>query len=175
MPLPLGHTIIGITTYEVCNKKNSAFSHWKLAIYITVLSSLPDIDVVVGLFFQGNGNAFHRGPTHSLFFALVMGFIASIAYKLWRQIPKISFKSCFLLILSHVLADFLLTSSPVSFFWPFQVTWTTGYNGWVDVMNSIFLQSYQDVKIILWCGIVLIINQLAIRHLSNLTPHNKHL
>ena len=46
MPLPLGHTAIGLTTYELCSKKNSAFSRWELAVFVTLLANLPDIDTV---------------------------------------------------------------------------------------------------------------------------------
>jgi membrane-bound metal-dependent hydrolase YbcI (DUF457 family) len=161
MPSSLGHTAIGLTVYDVCCKNNSALSGWKVAVFAAVLANLPDIDVLIGLIFQGNGNAFHRGPTHSLFFALVMGFLASIAWRLWSQIPKMSFGNCFLLILSHVLADFFLTSLRVSLFWPFEVNWNTGYTGWGDVMNSVFLRAFRDAGIIIGCGIIVILNRLV--------------
>ncbi len=163
MPLPLGHTAIGLAAHEVYNKNNSALSRWKVAVYIAILANLPDLDILIGLLLQGNGIVFHRGPTHSLFFALFMGFFASIAYRLWSQIPKMSFVNCFILILSHVLADFFLTSSPVSFFWPFEVTYLTGYVGLEDVVHSIFLQSFQDAGIIMGCGMILILNRFVRR------------
>ncbi|OEU50654.1 MAG: hypothetical protein BA872_00830 [Desulfobacterales bacterium C00003060] len=164
MPLPLGHAALGLATHDVCSKNNTAFSQWKFVVFVIVLANLPDIDVLIGLLFKGNGCVFHRGPTHSLFFALSMGFLASIAWRFWSQIPKISFGMCFLVILSHVLADFLFTSSQVSFFWPFEVNWATGYSGWGDVMNSVFLQAFQDIGIIIGCGLIVILSRLIRGH-----------
>ncbi len=164
MPLPLGHAVIGLTVHDVCSKNNSALSRWKVAVFVMFLAILPDIDVVVGLLVHGNGSAFHRGPTHSLFFALGMGFLASIAWRLWSHIPTMSFGTCFALVLSHVLADFLFTSSRVSLFWPFEVNWAIGHKGWVDVMNLVFLKAFRDTGIIMGCGMVVFLNRLARRY-----------
>ena len=160
MPLPLGHAAIGLTTHDVCSKNSSTSSKWKVVAFVVALANLPDMDVVIGLLFQGNGCVFHRGPTHSLFFALSMGFLASIAWKFWSQIPKMSFGNCFLVILSHVLADLVFTNSRVSFFWPFEVNWSTGYSGLADVMNSVLLESFQDTGILMGCGLIMIITRL---------------
>lgn len=168
MPLPLGHAAIALTTHNVCCKNYSAISWWKVVVFVVVLANLPDIDVVIGLLLQGNGCVFHRGPTHSLLFALFMGFLASIAWKLWSQVPKMSFGSCSLLILSHVLADFFFTSSRVSLFWPFEVNWATGYSGWRDVINSVFLHAFQDTGIIMGCVLILILSRLTKGYLYNI-------
>ena len=168
MPLPLGHAAVGLTTYDVCSKNDSAFSRWKVFIFVVLLANLPDIDVVIGLLLQGNGCAFHRGPTHSLFFALFMGFVASVAWKFWSQVPKMGFRMCFLLILSHVLADFFFTSSQVSFFWPFEVNWATGYSGWIDVTNAVFLEAFHDAGIIMACGLIMILTRLTRRCLDHI-------
>ena len=168
MPLPLGHAAIGLTAHDVCSKDDSAFSRWKVFIFVVVLANLPDIDVVIGLVLQGNGCIFHRGPTHSLFFALFMGCVASVAWKFWSQVPKMRFGMCFLLILSHVLADFFFTSSQVSFFWPFEVNWATGYSGWIDVTNSVFLQAFQDTGIIVACGLIMILTRLTRGYLDHI-------
>jgi len=166
MPLPLGHAVIGLTTHNLCAQDNSVFRRRSLAVFVIILANLPDIDVLIGLFLCGNGNAFHRGPTHSLMFALVMGYLASNAWKLLANIPKISFKNCSLLVLSHVVADYFFTASPVSFFWPFELNWSIGYAGWGDVVSSVFLKIFRDAEIILGCAVVIIINLLidAFKH-----------
>ena len=66
MPLPLGHAAIGLTAYDLCSRNDCGFSRWKLAFFIVLLANLPDIDILIGLLSQGNGNAFHRGPTHNM-------------------------------------------------------------------------------------------------------------
>ena len=81
MPLPLGHAFIGAATYELCLDNNSIFRQWQVALFTMVLANLPDLDIFIGLVFRGNGNAFHRGPTHSLLFVLIMGYFAS---NLWK-------------------------------------------------------------------------------------------
>jgi membrane-bound metal-dependent hydrolase YbcI (DUF457 family) len=160
MPLPLGHTAVGLAVQDICFKDHSATNRWPYVLFIAILANLPDIDVLIGLLFQGNGNAYHRGPTHSLAFAFLMGFLASNAWKLWRHIPKMNFLACFMIILSHVGADFLLTSSSVSFFWPLEVHWVAGFKGWGDVISQVFLGAFRDVGIIITCGVLMILKRL---------------
>jgi membrane-bound metal-dependent hydrolase YbcI (DUF457 family) len=164
MPLPMGHTAIGLATYELSTNNNSASSRLKIIIFLTILANMPDFDVIVGLLIKWNGNAFHRGPTHSLIFALIMGFLASRAWKISSRIPRMKFGICFLIILSHILADFFFTSSPVSFFWPFEVAWSSGYSGWGDVLTSIFFKGFQDVGIIIGSAISIILVRLIRRY-----------
>ena len=103
MPLPLGHTAIGLLTYECACKKTARFNRLKMLIFIIILANLPDIDVIFGLILKMNGNAFHRGPTHSLLFAVIAGLFASQLLRIGSLFPKVSFLSCTALILSHTL------------------------------------------------------------------------
>jgi membrane-bound metal-dependent hydrolase YbcI (DUF457 family) len=164
MPLPMGHTAIGLAACELSTNNNSTLSRLKIIIFLTILANMPDFDVIVGLLIKWNGNAFHRGPTHSLIFALIMGFLASRAWKFSSQIPRMKFEICFLIIFSHILADFFFTSSSVSFFWPFEVSWSSGYSGWGDVLTSIFFQGFQDVGIIIGSAISIILVRLIRRY-----------
>ena len=138
MPLPIGHSAIGFATHSLFTNTKANINKWHMAIFIVMLSNLPDIDVLVGLILQNNGSAFHRGPTHSILFALIMGYVASKSSKFWSYIPMVSFKTCFMLILSHVVVDYFLTSSPVSFWWPFEVSFSTGNSGWSHVFHTVF-------------------------------------
>jgi len=160
MPLPLGHTAIGLCVYDIGNSNDTVRHRLISVIFVTVLANLPDIDVVVGLLLKGNGNAFHRGPTHSLILALLMGLIAANAWKLWLPIPKINFTNCFLIILSHIAADFFLTSSDVSFFWPLEVNWAVGHCGWRDVIIPSILGDFRNAGIITVCGGIVILNRM---------------
>ena len=160
MPLPLGHTAIGLMTYEV-SAGDSSFRRWKRLFTITVLANLPDIDVVFGLLYEWNGNAFHRGPTHSLLFAVSMGLLAYIASRRWLGPDGISCRLTVMLILSHVIADALLTDSPVSLLWPFQVYWSQGHAGWSDIVQSILFESFRDGWIVFCCTVIIILNRLA--------------
>jgi len=161
MPLPLGHAAIGLATHVIHSKKIFIFTELKTILFIFILSNLPDIDILVGLLFRGNGSAFHRGPTHSILFALLFGLLASRSWKLSPRIPVIGSLTCYMIILSHVVADFFFTNSSVSFFWPFEVNWAMGYSGWSDIVKTIFSQNLREVGIIVACCVVISMTQLV--------------
>lgn len=165
MPLPLGHTAAGLAIHDVYAKGNSTLGLWKTLALVIVLTNLPDIDVLVGLIVHGNGNFFHRGPTHSLLFALVIALLASNVWRCWSRIPKLNFLFCFLLLLSHVVADAVLTSSPVSFWWPLELHLSTGYSGWREVIQSVLFGAFRDLGIIVVSGMIILLNRL-VRHKS---------
>ena len=159
MPLPIAHSTIGFTIHSLCSADESDFSRWKALLGILTISNMPDVDVLLGIVCEGNGNVFHRGPTHSLVFALIGGFLASRVLRLWSQFPKFNFRICFLLILSHVVADSVFTSSPISFFWPTTVNWIGGYIGLTHVVDLVLFGNYQDANIITGCGVVILLRR----------------
>ena len=154
MPLPLGHAAIGLATNDLLT--GSSLANWRTALYVSILANLPDVDVVAGLLLHGNGSAFHRGPTHSFLFAVLAGMAAANACRVWSRIPKLAFSTCFLLILSHVLTDLLLTGAPVSFSWPLEANWSQGSTGWLSTLTSVFFEFYKDAGLILTCLAVII-------------------
>ncbi len=149
MPLPLGHVAIGLATFKTVDHANRYPSAWKLMVWIAVLANLPDIDVILGLMVEGNGHLFHRGPTHSLLFALLAGCLAARLGRLSRQIPRLGFSTCFLLVFSHVIGDMVLTSAPVSLLWPFEIHWSQGSSGWGQIAYAVIFESAQDVGLLL--------------------------
>ena len=157
MPLPLGHFAIGFTTYRLFEKSKSEYQLWKIAVFSAILANLPDMDVIIGLIAHGNGCIYHRGPTHSILFALITGLLASNLYRLWSQVPKLNFGICFLIILTHLFADLVFTVTPVPLFWPLEIYWAVGHKGWIDVVSIVFFDAFQDMGIILGCTVVLII------------------
>ena len=161
MPLPLGHTAIGFAAHSLSSHDKVFSNKWQLTVMIIILSNLPDLDVFFGLILENNGSAFHRGPTHSVLFALIMGFIASKSWKLWSKIP---FSYCFLLIFSHVVADYFLTDSPVSFYWPFEVNWSIGHCGWFDIVNSVLFDAIKDTGILIACSFIILCAMLFKRN-----------
>jgi len=164
MPLPIGHSAIGFAAHSILSKDKIDGSKWKVALFVVILANLPDIDVLIGLLFQNNGSAFHRGPTHSMVFALLAGLMASKASQWFKSVPNLPFMTCFLIIFSHVVADYFLTSSPVSFFWPLEVHWSKGSAGWNQVLYSVFFEAVQDAAIVFVCTGV-IMSQTIIRRL----------
>ena len=160
MPAPLGHATIGLATYAFSCKNQSILSSWKVLVYVVILANLPDLDILVGLIAHGNGNVFHRGPSHSFLFALTMGLVACSAWRWWSAIPRVDFLWCFLIILSHVLADATFTITPVSLWWPLEVNWIAGYCGLNDVFDSLVRGVYLDVAVTFGSGTILLINRL---------------
>ena len=160
MPLPLGHTAAGLAIYDLYAKSKRSDPPWKILPYVIVLTNVPDIDVLIGLLVQGNGNFFHRGPTHSLLFAVVMAFIASNGWRCWSKIPKISPLLCFLLISSHVVADAILTPSPVSFWWPLELNLSVGHSDWREIIKSVFFGTFRDLVIIVLSAVAIFLNRL---------------
>lgn len=148
MPLPLGHTAIGLAAAETVQTTPYTSSRLAQFIFICVLANLPDIDTLFGLMIHGNGSVYHRGLTHSLLFALITGFAASQMWRLWHRIPRYGFQLCVLLVFSHVAADMLLTSAPVSLLWPLESNPTSGHSGWTQVINIVVFKSVQDLGIV---------------------------
>lgn len=155
MPLPLGHAAIGLAVYEA-GTHASAFERWKCFLWIVMLANLPDLDVLVGLILEWNGQAYHRGVTHSLVFAAAAALAASWAGKQWKAAPQIGFHTCFFIVLSHIAADAFLTSSPVSFWWPLEINHSAGQAGWMDVVHTVLFGGLQDAGILLVCALVLL-------------------
>jgi len=160
MSLPLGHLAIGMTAYDFCSDNVSVFRHWRTAALVAVLANLPDIDMIFGLILQGNGSAFHRGPTHSIVFALLMSLLAANGWKLLPRLPKIGFSLCFIIVLSHLLADFFFSGGQVSFFWPLAVGYSDGYQNLGNVVYAA-LQVYEDLGIIMGCSTLVICRRLV--------------
>lgn len=156
MPLPLGHTAIGLAAFETAGTDKDGRSRIGLLIYVAVLANLPDIDILFGLLIQGNGSAYHRGPTHSLLFALLAGYLVTWMGRRWQRIPSLSFGVNTVLIFSHITADFFFTAAPVSFLWPLELNWSTGYHGWADVLNMAVFQSLQDILLAAAAGLYIV-------------------
>lgn len=159
MSLPIGHATIGFTAYSLLCGNGSGWGRWKVPLGILILSNLPDGDVVLGIVLQGNGSAFHRGPTHSLIFAFIAGYLASRVWESWSPWPRLSFRVCFTLILCHILADAVFTHSPISFFWPVVVNWSGGHSGLRHVLNLVLFGNDQDATIIFGCASLILLHR----------------
>lgn len=171
MPLPLAHAALGLAAHELGGENPPIHSPWRKLALIGLLANLPDIDVVIGLLLQGDGSVYHRGPTHGLLFALGMGWLASRLWRWWSRTASVSFIWCASIILSHILADALFTSAPVSFLWPFEVHWSREHCGWLDVIDSVLRGSWSDMGLIFGAGLVILFSRvLRLKVLPYLHP-----
>jgi len=162
MSLPLGHAAFGLTAYDLTTSpgKVSVFRQWKVLAVVIILSNFPDIDVLLGLLYSGNGALFHRGPTHSLLFACFFALLYKICARKWKTLPSIGFSYSFLLISTHLLADYFFTDAPISLFWPFELSLTTGFQGWGDIVHSIIFKTSNDITIIILCATVVVFKRI---------------
>ncbi len=161
MPLPLGHAAVGLAVNELFSSETSASERLKAAALVTVLSNLPDVDVILGLILKWNGSAFHRGPTHSLVFAVVLGILASQVWRVWTAFPKMSALASASIIFSHLVADLLFTNAPVSLIWPLEVSYTTGQTGWGEVVRTVACDGWQDTGTILVAAVFFVAVRFA--------------
>jgi len=110
--------VLGIATAELCAGEKL---HRKTFLYGAILGTIPDLDVIVGLFLDDvAGVAIHRGLSHSLLFFLLLSpllgwIISRLEYK------RINFKGATILafwcLLTHVILD-LFTSWGTQVLWP---------------------------------------------------------
>jgi inner membrane protein len=109
---------LGIAVAEICAGKKLKN---KTILYGSILGTIPDLDVVVGLFLNPiNAVLFHRGISHSLFLFLflspLLGWIISKIEK-----NKINFLQAsymvFWCLFTHVLLD-MFTSWGTQILWP---------------------------------------------------------
>ena len=154
MPTPLGHAAFGLALHELQPKGTFNLGPGKTLILVSVLANLPDVDVLLGLILCGNGGAFHRGITHSILFALVTSLLLSNGWRYWSRIPKLGFLWCFLLITSHLLADAIFSSSPISLLWPFDRHSIAWYCGWKKLLQTFLHMDLEHFLIIFGCGIL---------------------
>ena len=78
MPSIFTHSLVGIAAGKILTRKPLPKRFWVLSI---VLPSLPDVDVISLAFGIPYEHVLgHRGLTHSIFFALLLGFLTVTAF-----------------------------------------------------------------------------------------------
>src|SRR5260370_34430532 len=112
MASPISHTLTGVSIYlcwsgrqqvegpvgqRECAKESALFA---------VLANLPDCDFVFGWVTTGDPNTAHHQWTHSFLFAAVAALVLASIWKINPSLWK-TWRLYFLLIVSHLLIDFL--------------------------------------------------------------------
>lgn len=111
MPLPIAHGLLGASIVAVTLKEASPLRNWKPLLFGASLSILPDFDYFLG-------TSLHRGFTHSLIFASIVGMACLAATGLERIKAAIGYAGA---LFSHVLLDYATTKTMpgVELLWPF--------------------------------------------------------
>jgi inner membrane protein len=105
----------------------------KAALWGAIGGTIPDLDVfITGFFHPIDGLLVHRGFSHSILFAMIMGpFIGWIMYHVFKKKfdLKIWISLFFWSLITHPMLD-IFTNYGTEFFWPFPVRLT---------FNSVFV------------------------------------
>lgn len=123
MSSPIGHTFISFGLYYLfIGKAQRVFSEWRMLLFTLIIGNLPDVDFIPGIL-MGNMNMFHEAYSHTVGFALMIGFLiwffgSLLKFKNSKQLGFFSFA----LIFIHVFTDTFNVDSRnpvgVMLFWP---------------------------------------------------------
>jgi inner membrane protein len=107
----IGHVVLGTAVARFHDGK----LNWRSAIAFSTFSMMPDLDVIAFRFGIPYSAPFgHRGATHSIAFALLVGLFGWLLTKRWRSTLAVAF-----VVLSHPLLDALTDGGlGVALFWP---------------------------------------------------------
>ena len=105
MPLPIAHGLVGASLVALIHP-TAEIKNWKPLLWGFLLANSPDLDFAFSFLFGWEN--FHRGISHSLFFAfLVSALIFVFLRRENRRIP-LAYSLAFL---SHTLLDFVASST----------------------------------------------------------------
>ncbi len=97
---PVGHTIAGIWSGGIIKKSYAI----KYLIFYTIIASLPDFDIIVGLILFGKkGLGFHQYYTHNFLFVFV---VSGIVYHFTRDKRLTLFT--FIILTIHLFLDLIV-------------------------------------------------------------------
>lgn len=125
MPFPIAHSLVCASLISLCNAR-LLLQKWTLLVLCIILGNLPDIDFFFVWFMHWDEN-WHRGFTHSVSFAVLIGIATAILISYLKK-QKFSWRWAVLFILliaSHGILDTLTTPKAdvgVQLFWPFSRT-----------------------------------------------------
>lgn len=110
MPLPIAHGLLGASIVAATLPDASPARNWKQLLLGAGLATCPDLDYVLA-------TSQHRGFTHSLIFASIIGIVF---FTVWGAVNIRLAISCAAAVLSHALLDFTTTKAMpgVELLWP---------------------------------------------------------
>jgi inner membrane protein len=119
----IGHVAVGIAAARAFQRTGQPPT-WRLALSWSVLSLLPDADVIGFSFGVAYGDPWgHRGATHSIAAALVGGAVVGLAARQFNRSFRRSALFAIAVLASHGLLDTLTDGGlGVALLWPFELT-----------------------------------------------------
>lgn len=125
MSLPIGHSFAALTIWTLAQPKGSLRPKWREGLLACCLANTPDFDFSV-VWFLGWPIDAHRGPTHSIGFALLLGAGVALVRR-WLGRTSQAARETLLwsaVIFSHVLLDLIAydmapPNRGIMVWWPF--------------------------------------------------------
>ena len=114
MPLPIAHGLLG-ATISLLFQPQSGRNYFRPLLIGAAVANAADLDFL--LVFALGSKAWHRGFSHSIVFALSLGF-ALLLVSGWRNIRQVTAYT--VAFMSHGLLDFVTAKigGGVELFWP---------------------------------------------------------
>lgn len=147
MPLALGHVAVGLLTNSAIEKPKT--TPRKKLFLLFLLVNLPDIDIAISWLATGSPWPYHRTFTHSILFAIMAAVVFSNLSKFSASFPRLSYKWCYWAVMSHVVADYLLSPWKTAFLWPLPVQ-PASLNGVLDHVGR-YANLARETEVILIC------------------------
>ena len=117
-----GHVAVGLLTGRLHGggDRLERRNRWGTLALFTILSMLPDLDVLLVAFGASENGAFgHRGALHSLTMALTAGIFGALVARWWRWPVLRTALAGAAAVASHTLLDLLDASGKsLALFWP---------------------------------------------------------
>jgi len=105
MPLPIAHGLVGASLVALTHP-SAKIKNWKPLLWGFLLANSPDLDFAFTFLFGWKN--FHRGISHSLFFALLVGALIFVFGRRENWRASLAYALAFL---SHTLLDFVAAGS----------------------------------------------------------------
>jgi len=120
----IGHVAIGLAAARLSSAERAAVPTLRSMGLWSTLSLMPDVDVIGFNLGVAYGDPWgHRGATHSLPFALVVGALAGLAARRFRASPLRVWVIASAVLVSHGLLDTMTDGGlGCALFWPFDLT-----------------------------------------------------
>lgn len=144
MPLPIAHGLIGASLVALIHPSADT-KNWKPLLCGFLIANSPDFDFAFSFLFGWKN--FHRGVTHSLFFALLVGALIFVFLRRenWR-IP-LAYTMAFL---SHTLLDFIAArDGAVHLLTPFDLgKYALGWFGFSELTHGFIISDMLRFSVI---------------------------
>lgn len=117
----IGHVVIGLAAARFVDPAAPMTRRLYTAIGLATLSLAPDLDVIAFRFGIPYEAPFgHRGATHSLVFAVLLGLAIGALWRRESKRPRVVIPLCAAVVASHGLLDMLTDGGEgVALAWPF--------------------------------------------------------